>query len=281
MVSQTNLGSSVFSNVVFSGGGSRCFWQAGFWSVYDPDRTRTPTRVVAVSAGSAIACLVFAGRIEFGLRYFKQQTARNRRNFYPARLLTGGAPFPHEQIYRDAINATIDAAAFEALRRGPNIQIAMAAPPRWLGPQTGFLVGALAYDVERRMSHAIHPRLGRALGFRSLLGTTHDCATPTALADLILASSGTPPFTPSATFNGRTVLDGGMFDNVPVHAKDQPGETLVLLSRRYRTLPQIAGRTYVQPSSDIQVSKWDYTNPAGLQHAFDLGRRDAETFLRS
>ena len=55
--------------------------------------------------------------------------------------------------------------------------------------------------------------------------------------------------TSSLRWKGRYVLDGGVVDNVPVCALDDaPGATLVLLTRRYRALPDIPGRTYVQPS---------------------------------
>jgi len=269
-----------FSNAVFAGGGSRCFWQAGFWSVFDADGTRTPQRVVGVSAGAAMACLTFSGRVQFGLDDFKQRAADNRRNFYPGRVVGRGEVFPHERIYRDAILATVDADALARLHAGPHLQIAMAGMPRWAGTQTGALAGLLAYNIEKRVRKPMHPVLGRAIGFRSILGTTRACATPEALADLILASSSTPPVTPVGMFEGEHVLDGGIVDNVPVHAlEDEPGETLVLLSRRYPELPSVAQRTYLQPSMPIPVSMWDYTNPQALQDTFDLGRRDAETYL--
>ena len=83
-------------------------------------------------------------------------------------------------------------------------------------------------------------------------------------------------------WNGNYVLDGGVVDNVPVCALDgAPGVTLVLLTRRYPALPDVPGRTYVQPSRKIPVSAWDYTNADGLQVAYDLGRRDGEAFLES
>jgi hypothetical protein len=79
------------------------------------------------------------------------------------------------------------------------------------------------------------------------------------------------------------VLDGGLIDNVPVVAvEDLPGPLLVLLSRRYRQerIPAIKGRHYVQPSEPPFISRWDYTNSDGLQSTFDLGRRDADAFLK-
>ena len=43
-----------FDNLVFCGGGNRCFWQAGFWSALAPALHGQPSGVVAVSAGAAM-----------------------------------------------------------------------------------------------------------------------------------------------------------------------------------------------------------------------------------
>ena len=85
---------------------------------------------------------------------------------------------------------------------------------------------------------------------------------------------------------GRPVLDGGMVDNVPVDALDPaPGDVLVLVTRLYPR-PQMftvahgeQRRLYVQPSSKVPISSWDYTSPSQMRHAYDLGRRDGEHFL--
>lgn len=46
--------------VVFSGGGARCFWQAGFWRAVRGALPR-PAVVAAVSGGAALAAILFAG----------------------------------------------------------------------------------------------------------------------------------------------------------------------------------------------------------------------------
>ena len=73
---------------------------------------------------------------------------------------------------------------------------------------------------------------------------------------------------------------GGMIDNVPAFmADDRSGETLVLLSKRYRKpLPQFARRTYAQPSAPILMDKFDYANPEALQEVFELGAADGRAF---
>jgi predicted acylesterase/phospholipase RssA len=96
----------------------------------------------------------------------------------------------------------------------------------------------------------------------------------------VLAASSVPPVLPSPPYRGMSVLDGGMIDNVPAFmADDRSGETLVLLSKRYkRHLPTVPGRTYVQPSAPIRMDKFDYANPDGLQEVFELGAADGRAF---
>jgi hypothetical protein len=79
------------------------------------------------------------------------------------------------------------------------------------------------------------------------------------------------------------VLDGGLIENIPVRLADgQPGETLVLLSRKYeRKLPSANHVTWVQPSKPIKIDKFDYANPDGLQETFELGLEDGRKFGQS
>jgi predicted acylesterase/phospholipase RssA len=269
-----------FSNVVFAGGGNRCFWQAGFWLTVAAPLNWKPQRIAAVSAGAAIACMVFAGLTDQSLAHFKAATARNRRNAYWGNLFRNAPVFPHAAMYRTGVLTVINEAALARLHLGPEILIQLARFPRLLGTRLAMLLGGLAYELDKKIRKSLHPKLGQRIGFFPEVVSVRQCATPEAFADLILASSCTPPFTPAMRHNGQRVLDGGMVDNVPVGALNgSPGDTLVLLTRRYPSLPNIANRLYVQPSRDALVSSWDYTNPQGIQATFDLGRRDGEAFL--
>jgi predicted acylesterase/phospholipase RssA len=269
-----------FAGVVFAGGGNRCLWQAGFWAAAAPRLRLAPRRVAATSAGAAIACVLLAGRTDEGLAHFKAATGANRRNAYPGNALRGLPVFPHAGMYRRALLELIDAPALVRLRGGPEIVVPITRAPRWLGPRSAFAVAGLADALEHLLAPRVHPRLARALGVAAEYASVRDCATPEALADLVLASSCTPPFTPLLAHAGRPALDGGIADNVPVAAAG-PGPTLVLLTRRYRALPAHPARTYVQPSRPVPVASWDYTDPDGLQAAFDLGLRDGAAFAAS
>ena len=273
---------SSFTNLVLAGGGNRCWWQAGMWDVLKPEGL-APTQVAGVSAGAATACMMLAGKTAQTLAHYGHMTAHNPRNFYPGRLLRGQRAFPHAQMYREALLAIFDAQALDALRSQPPIYVQVSRLPRWLGPRSGVLAGIFAYQFDKKVRGLLHPRAGRFLGFEPEVLVAQDCPAPEGLADLILASSCTPPFTPALHLHGRPVLDGGMVDNVPVdalpvEARQEP--TLVLLTRQYeRPLPQSTQRIYIQPSHHVPVRGWDYTNPHGIRAAYELGRHDARALL--
>lgn len=134
----------------------------------------------------------------------------------------------------------------------------------------------------RRNVLLLNDAMGHWIGFKPLYLSVRECATPAELADLIIASSCVPPLTPQATRNGMAIFDGGLVSNVPIDGAPQKNvQTLVLLTRQFPKLPSISRHTYVQPSQPIPIGAWDYTNDAGLQATFDLGRRDAEKFCSS
>jgi len=272
----------VFDSLVMAGGGCRCVWQVGFLEVVAPAIDLRPRQVAAVSAGAAMSCLVFSGRVEEGVAYFTDRVAANARNFYPANLLGDEPVFPHEEIYRATIEHVCDAEALRRLREGPDIRVLLARPPAWLGAIPSVFVGFCAYNAEKILAPAVHPHWTTELGFGSEVVSVRECETVSELADLILQSSCTPPFTPLYERADRPALDGGLIDNVPVRAL-APGafRTLVLLTRRYDSalLPDVEGRSYVQPSSEIPIDKWDYTDASLLRDTLELGRRDGEAFL--
>lgn len=270
-----------FDNLVFAGGGNRCFWQAGFWSVVASIVERAPSRVAAVSAGAAVSCALFSDTFEHGFSAYKRALASNRRNFYPGNLLRRHPVFPHGHMYRDTILKSIDPLALSRLHEGPDIRVLMACPPRWASRSMAMVLGVVAVGVDAVQGDRVHPSGGYRVGFRPLFGSVRQCSSPDALADLIIASSCVPPLTPQARCEGLALFDGGLVSNVPVDGIEQDcGETLVLLTRRFSRLPSAPGRTYVQPSQSIPVAAWDYTNAVAVQSAFDLGRRDGERFCR-
>ncbi|MFJ4290206.1 patatin-like phospholipase family protein [Cupriavidus sp. NPDC089707] len=276
-----------FDQVVFAGGGNRCWWQAGWWDTVAPELQLRPRVIAAISAGAATACMVYAHDSHQTMDYYREVLSRNRRNAYWGNLLRNERVFPHYGIYRTALLTIFADGRLAHLQQAPEIRIGVAHIPRWSGPRLAVAAGLLAYNIDKHMLKTLHPRLGRKLGFRPEFVRAQDCASPDQLADLLLQSASTPPFTPVLRRHGRPVLDGGLVDNVPVDALDAaPGNVLVLVTRLYprprRFVIEHGGqrRLYLQPSERVPISSWDYTRPDAMTHAYELGRRDGETFLR-
>lgn len=268
-----------FEHLVFAGGGNRCLWQAGFWSIAAAALQLEPRGVVAVSAGSAIACALFSGTFDHGFEGFKRAIAANKRNLYWDNLLRKNPVFPHGRMYRGVILDSIDASALVRLHQGPEIRVLISRPPPWASRRVAMLLGAISFGIDAWGKESVHASMGRRIGFKPLYISVRECTTPDTLADLIIASSCVPPLTPQARRDGIDLFDGGLVSNVPADAvARQGGETLVLLTRQFAQLPVVPGRTYVQPSQPIPVGAWDYTNDAAVQSTFDLGRRDGERF---
>ena len=266
--------------VVFAGGGNRCFWQAGFWSVVAPRTGLKPVRAAAVSAGAALGCAIFADRIEAALELTCRAMAANPSNRYWGNLWKSDPVFPHAPIYRGILLDALDETALRHLHQGPELKVEITRFPRWLGAAGAVLLGLGAYQLEKHLFHPVHPSWGPHLGFRPEFVPVTHCEDRETLANLILASSCTPPFTPLIRWRDRPALDGGLVDNVPVAGVDAREPTLVLLTRPYRNLPQQPHRLYVQPSRPVPVSAWDYTNPDAVTATFEQGKTDAEAFLR-
>jgi hypothetical protein len=271
-------------SVVFAGGGGRCLWQVGFWDTVSPVIKLKPETVAGVSAGAAMALMAITGRSEAALKSIKSATSLNKKNFYPGNIFKKDPLFPHYTIYRNTILEIIDTKTLENIKKGPEIRTLIAHPPFYLGPRSGTFTGLMSYVIEKAVKQPVHPQLASKLGFTYSVVKLNDCETAEEMAHLILCSSCTPPFVPIMKLGGKTALDGGIIDNVPVKALGDDisrGDTLILMSKTYKKgrIPDEPGRIYVEPTKTPEIFKWDYTSPHLLQKAYDEGCRDGELFL--
>lgn len=272
---------SPYAVAVFAGGGCRCFWQIGFWSVVAEEIGLSPSRFVGVSAGAAFAVAASIGRIDEVVNDFKERVAANPTNFIPrSQRPPGQRAFPHERIYGGLLREHIGEAELSHVQHRQEFSALLAHPHRLLGARRALALGVVATMLNQK-ERLVHARWGRRFGFAPVLVSARECQTPDELVELILQSSCVPPIMPYYRRGGRPVLDGGVIDNAPAELVEHEGRTLVLLSFPHDPTNRQEGprRTYVQPSSPIPISQWDYTNPEGVQRTFDLGRADGERFL--
>src|SRR5262249_52841623 len=159
--------------------------------------------------------------------------AKNAKNIYLSHLFKRQRIFPHAVIYREGLLRAFDESALEKLYAGPDIQVLVTRTspklPGYAGLPIGLSLCAFRGLVRHRWCQRVEERLGLC---RELIPVKH-CTTPSQLADLVLASSCTPPFTPWYSLHGRPVLDGGLIEDIPLSGLPQKsGRTLVLLTAK-------------------------------------------------
>ena len=269
--------------LTLAGGGSRSFYQVGLLDRWGEQLRPRLAAVAGVSAGACTAAVWLAGRTEATRDYWHWRRRDVHSNFEWQRLLRGERPTPQGPVYRDSMVHAFREGGLERLQECEiPVLVVVATPPRRLHALASMLVGYGAYMAEKQLRPAmVHPSAGRRLGFVPRVFDARLCESPEEVADLILASSATPPFTPFGQFRGERYLDGGMVDNVPAFAVEQVPEVarnVVLLTRPYP--PQSLGpqqrRLYIAPSGRTPVSCWDYTSSERVEATLAMGRAEAE-----
>lgn len=274
-------GMSDFSDidaVVFSGGGARCFWQAGFWQTVRSSLPR-PAVVGAVSGGAAVAAILFAGGWHRFFPRFVELVAGNKGNVQLGNLLRRRPVFPHPAISRDSFLHSVSLRGLECLCAGPDFRIVVSHPPYLLGAVLGSALAAAVDELEKLATRRLCRSWVKALGFRTCVVRACDCRTPEELVHAIFQSSAAPPFFPVTRRNGNPAIDGGLVENVPLSTVADCRRPLVLLSRYQRELPRGGREVYACPSVPVPVAPWDFSSPGKVIETFELGRRDGARFL--
>jgi predicted acylesterase/phospholipase RssA len=268
--------------ITFAGGGNRAFYQLGLLKRLSPLLAPRLGAIAACSAGACVATLWLADRADETHAFWVKRRDGVTKNIDWRRLLAREPLAPHGAVYRDTLLFSFRDGGFERVVSQPfPIWILAARFPKAMPSSLAVAAGLSAYSMEKSMRpDMVHPSWGKRLGFRPFLYDARDCRTAEELADLILASSATPPFTPIGRFAGESLLDGGMVDNVPAFAAERdPAVKLnvVLLTRPYpaSVLGRKGSRYYIAPSSPVPIERWDYTRPERLSETIDMGEREA------
>ena len=270
--------------ITFAGGGNRAFYQLGLlqrWGDWLLPRT---AGVAACSAGAYVICVYLAGRERESWDFWLDARAHVRQNFTFSNALRGRPIAPHGRVYPATIRHMLADGGFERIKAAPFPVLMLSAGfPSALPSAVALAVGLVGYQLEKAARPTrIHPRWGRALGFRPVVADARDCRDIDELTALILASGSTPPVTPLGRFRGEALLDGGLVDNAPAFVADEiPGATrnLVFLTRAYPGAEIRQGkRLYIAPSHPVPVQRWDYTRPDLLQATIEMGAREADRY---
>jgi hypothetical protein len=275
----------MFAGLAYAGGGNRCYWQGGFYETVAPEIGLKPRRIVGASAGAG-AMLYNALGVGPTVREMLREACTGRTSEVDwAAFRRGGRLFPVAEMYRGMLATLFTPERLAILKAQADFLIAISRPPRFWPLPVITTIGIGAYQLEKRFRRPVHPTVGRKLGFRPDLIRIADCADPEELVDALMASAAVPPFMPAGNIGARAALDGGLVDSAPAWAlaeMEAAGEqTLVLLTRPFAQVPDVANRTYVRPSQVIPVSQFTIRNWDGIRFAYELGVKDGEDFLRT
>ena len=268
--------------LTFAGGGNRAFYQLGLLHHWAEKLMPRTAAVAACSAGACVVTMFLAERERITRDFWRARRKHVTKNIDFTRILRRQAVIPHGKIYRDTLLCAYADGGLERVRAQPfPILVVTAAVPRVLTGAAAAMLGYSAYNLEKRVRRKmIHPTLAKRLGFRPHVVDARSCETPDELADLVIASSSTPPFTPIGNFRGKRLLDGGLIDNVPASVAEAVRGVeynLVLMTRPYP--PEVVGaqgkRLYIAPSIPPPVDPWDYTNADLVDQTIELGEREA------
>lgn len=266
-------------SVVLAGGGCRCFWSIGVLDALG-DVLPEVQEWAGVSAGSAMAVIRAADTVSETMRHFVELTTANSRNFYPERIFSSKPVFPHEQMYRTALAGALSNGGFDKLRKAAPVRILLAyVKPGY--PVLRTAMGVMRAYGKRKKAGIVHGPEENYPGIGAEVRIAQQSGGVGEIIDTVLYSSATPPVTSVPTVDGKTYVDGGMVDNVPLRALSEEaraGKVLILLTRPMpeASLPQSPTRFYLAPGGPVPIQKWDYASPEKLRRTFDQGRRDGD-----
>jgi hypothetical protein len=187
---------------------------------------------------------------------------------------------PHQRVYDSVVDDVIDAEAQREIAGGPAYQALIARPPTREVPGLTGVAMTLAYEAELHLVNSPHFSWAERFGLTKETVDARQAAADGTLAELICAAATIPPVFRTPEWGGKPVIDGGMADQAPMPSPDR-GRTLVMLTRKYRQLPEKEGRLYVAPSEETPADKIDFTDPDKLLRTWELGRRDGLEFLEN
>lgn len=267
-----------YQQLVFSGGGTRCFWHGGFLEATREPLQIQPERITGVSGG-ALSGACFIGECgktlleNMGEAFLDVDSNLDFEGDEPGDQLT-----PHQAVYCQVVKKTLHGEVEQRVADGPQFQVLLAHPPARKHPKASTLPLTLAYWLDLRIRSTPELKFTKWAGLEQDLVDAREAARQGKLADLICNAAVIPPVFNLQGWNGKKVVDGGLACKAPMPTPDE-GNTLVLLTRRFRNLPQDDRRVYVEVSRETPADKLDFTDREAIEATWELGRRDGLRFL--
>ncbi len=269
-----------YLQLVFSGGGTRCFWHGGFMEVAGSALDIDPMRLAGVSGGALSAACFIADRERALLDIMGELLEIEDENVEWRAAAREADMTPHQAVYRETVRRTLNAEAEARVADGPAFQILIARPPVESAPRASTVPLLAAYELDLQLRSTPEMTLPAAAGLTGELIDARQAAAEGKLVDLVCNAAVIPPVFEPPGWDGRPVVDGGLYCKAPMPEPDE-GRTLVLLTRRFRNLPQSDRHDYVQVSEETPADKLDFTSREKIERTWEMGREDARRWLET
>ena len=146
-----------YENIVFAGGGNRCWWQAGMIETLSKHLAITPKSLTGTSAGGAVAVAFATQRIQFALDDCIRLYSANSSNFIWKNIISGKRPFPQSYLYRVWTEKFFDQQAFSYLKSQQlSIKISLTRPTQYLPLSLSVCLGLILYSSKKFLFKNLH-----------------------------------------------------------------------------------------------------------------------------
>lgn len=275
------------NNIAFSGGGNRCWWQAGLVSTLTTFGWKVPNNIFACSAGAAVAASLVSNTTEKALQSCKELYGNN-----PRLLLRNGKKrvprfsFAQDEIYPKWLKSFLGPSEFLDLTK-KNFHVSVSRLDANQGTNSAIFRAIFRHIFKSKSveSEFIKQRPLRLKGFTAVCLELSQCQElPEALL-FLEATAAAAPFISARTINGDLYFDGGYISSIPQLPSNASTRltTMVLLTSHSKNRSLVfsrAGTLYVQPSEPIPVSTWGCTADTTVDAAYQLGQRDGSTLAQ-
>ena len=275
-----------FHTIAFTGGGNRCWWQAGFVSALQRMDWEMPQSVIACSAGAGIAAALITETTHEARRACKALYNENPKIVHWAHRTCLSKPrFAQDNIYPQWLKEFLGPAEFLKLQKS-SFKVSVAKLDNQRRKHWTVLTAACRYLMNR--DNVKWPKTQPLP--RKLAGLTADfldlseCENLPQALRCLEATAAAAPFVSGREYKGETYFDGGYLCSSPSFlnaSSKEPLACLTLLTRHHSDRPltfNYFGGTYVQPSRPIPVATWGCTGATDVDAAFRLGQDDAAKY---
>jgi len=282
--------------LIFSGGGNRCWWQAGFVAELISQGWTLPKDIIGCSAGAAIAASLITGTTDKALNACKRLYADNPGLIrYKRGALKIPVGFAQNEVYPNWLKAFIGEEELACIKAFGRFRVTASRLDRPI-----FRLTEITRAIFRHLRGKDFIALNQSDYAHNIAGLSQVFLEPTLLQSLdealntFEASAAASPFIFARKIAGKLYYDGGYISPIPVLAEEKSernfssdreaaSTTLTLLTRHFEKKPTLFshfGKRFIQPSRKIPVSTWGCTADTTVDDAFELGQNDARDFIK-